>query len=74
LGQKQHDCRPHPPYFSVSPIEDETIMPPFWYNWGSRGRIAGNAEHPLSTRLPGCIYKMAEALGTVHTRGGDGGQ
>jgi hypothetical protein len=24
LTKKQHDCRPHPHYFSVSPIEDKT--------------------------------------------------
>jgi hypothetical protein len=23
---------PHPPYFSVSPIEDKTERPPFWHN------------------------------------------
>jgi hypothetical protein len=27
--QKQHDCSPHPPYFSVSSTEDKTERPPF---------------------------------------------
>jgi hypothetical protein len=60
---------PHPPYFSVSPIEDTTEWPPFWHNWGDGDRIADSAEHRHRTRLPGCIYKVAKALGTVHTRG-----
>jgi hypothetical protein len=40
--------------FSVSPIENKSERPPFWYNWGDRGRIAGCAEHPQRTWLPGC--------------------
>jgi hypothetical protein len=57
----------HPPYFSVSLIEDKTKRPPFWHSWDDRGRIGGDAEHPHRTRLPGWIFKMAQALGTVHT-------
>jgi hypothetical protein len=45
---------PHPPYFSVSPIEDKTERPPFWHSWGDQGRVAGGAEHPHRTQLPGC--------------------
>jgi hypothetical protein len=30
--------------------------------------MAGGAEHSRKTRLPGYILKIAEALGTVHTR------
>jgi hypothetical protein len=36
----------HPPYFSVSPIEDKTERAPFWHNWGNPRRITGSAEHP----------------------------
>jgi hypothetical protein len=54
--QKRHDCRPPPTLlFCVFSIEDETVRPSFWHNWGDRGRIAGGAEHPHRTRLPGCI-------------------
>jgi hypothetical protein len=81
------DCRPPPtPFaklgplrlFSVSPIEDKTERSPFWHNLGDRGIIAGTAEHPHRTQLPGCVFKMAEALETVDTHGrgyfeGDGG-
>jgi hypothetical protein len=28
---------------------------PFSHNWCDPGRIAGSAEHPYRTRLPGCI-------------------
>jgi hypothetical protein len=45
----------HLPFFSVSPIEDNPERQPFWHNWGDRGRIAGGAEHPHRTWLPGCI-------------------
>jgi hypothetical protein len=53
---------PHPPYspdlapcnFPVSPIKDKTERPPFWHNWGDRGRIAGGPEHCHRT-LTGCI-------------------
>jgi hypothetical protein len=64
FDQKQHDCRPPRTLFawlgplqlfSFSPIEDKTERPPFWHNWGDRGRIAGSAEHPYRTWLPGCI-------------------
>jgi hypothetical protein len=30
-------------------------MPPFWNNWGDRGRIAGGTEHPHRTPLVACI-------------------
>jgi hypothetical protein len=33
------------------------------------GKIAGGAEHPHRTQLPGCILKIEKALGTVHTCG-----
>jgi hypothetical protein len=46
---------PQPSYFSVFPIEDKTEKPPFWHNWGDRGIIAEDAEHPRRTRLLGCI-------------------
>jgi hypothetical protein len=39
----------HPPYFSVTPVEDKTERPPFWHNWGDEGRITGSAEHPHRT-------------------------
>jgi hypothetical protein len=29
-------------------------IPPFWRNWGDRGRIASGAEHPHRTRLLRC--------------------
>jgi hypothetical protein len=29
--------------------------PSFWHIWCDRGRIAGCAEHPHRTQLPGCI-------------------
>jgi hypothetical protein len=41
---------PHPPYFSIFPIEDKTERPPYWHNWGDRGRMAGGAEHPHRSR------------------------
>jgi hypothetical protein len=46
---------PTHPTLYVSPIEDKTERPPFWHNWGDWGRIAGCAEHPPRTWLPGCI-------------------
>jgi hypothetical protein len=49
----------------VSPNEDKTEKPPFWQNWGYRGRIASGAEHPHKTRLPGCMYG---ALATINVR------
>jgi hypothetical protein len=69
LPKKQHDCRPPPPYLSVSPIEDKKEGPPFWHNWGDRRRIAGAYEHPHRIQLPARILKKEEALGTVHMRG-----
>jgi hypothetical protein len=51
------------------PTEYKTEWSPLWHNWGNRGRIASGAEHPYRTRLLGCISKMGEALGTLHTRG-----
>jgi hypothetical protein len=54
---------PHPPYFSVSVIEDKTERPPFSHNWGDQGRIAGSAEHPHRTRLPECILKKGRSAG-----------
>jgi hypothetical protein len=36
------------------------------YNWGDRGRIAGDAEHDFQD-----AFKKMEALGTVHTRRGN---
>jgi hypothetical protein len=46
---------PHPPYFSVFSIEDNTERPPFWHNWGDWGKIAGSAEHLHRTQLSGRI-------------------
>jgi hypothetical protein len=54
-----------PHNFCVSPIE----RLPFWHNCGDRSRIAGGAEHPHRIWLPGVIYKMIEALETVHMLG-----
>jgi hypothetical protein len=57
---KQHDCHPHKSYFSVFPrlkVKLETKRPPFWHNWGDQGTVAGSAEHPHRTRLPGCFKK-----------------
>jgi hypothetical protein len=31
--------------FSVSPIDDKIERPPFWHNWGDRGRIADGVEN-----------------------------
>jgi hypothetical protein len=42
---------PHPPYISVSPVEDKNERPPF----GDLGRIAGGAEPSHRARVPGCI-------------------
>jgi hypothetical protein len=57
--------------FSASPIKAKTKRPPFWHNWGDRGRIAGCAEHPHRTRLPGCILKNGRSAGNgVYTRKG----
>jgi hypothetical protein len=47
--------------FSVSSIEDKTESPAFWNKWSDRGRITGGAEHPLRTRILGCILKMTSA-------------
>jgi hypothetical protein len=47
-------------FFSVFPTENKIERPPFWHNWGDGCRIAGAAEHPHRTRLPGFIEKMAE--------------
>jgi hypothetical protein len=61
--QKQHDCRPPPTlHFSVSPVEDETERQPFWQN---RRRCWTSSQNTTSRMH----LKMAEALGTVHTRG-----
>jgi hypothetical protein len=46
---------PHPPYFSLFPRLK--IRPPFWRSSGDGGRVAGGAEHPHRTRLPGRILK-----------------
>jgi hypothetical protein len=51
--------------FSVSSSEDKTKRPPSWHNWGDWGRIADDAKRSHRTRLPECILKMTEALGTV---------
>jgi hypothetical protein len=53
--------------FFITPIEDKIEKSPFWYNWGDQGRITGGVEHPLRTRFPGCVLKMAGALEMVHT-------
>jgi hypothetical protein len=68
--QTQHDCHPHPCDFSVSPIEDKIERPTFWQLVWSR-QTQATPEDPHRTRLSECIWKkkMAEALGTVHTRG-----
>jgi hypothetical protein len=55
LLKTKRTVTPRPRYFSVSPTEDKTERPPFWHNWGDWGRIAGGAEHPHRTQLPGCI-------------------
>jgi hypothetical protein len=63
FDQEQHDCCPPPTlHFSVSLTEDKTERLPFWHNWGYLSTIAGCAEHPGRTRLPGCIWKVSEAL------------
>jgi hypothetical protein len=68
--QKQHDCcLPPILLFSGSLIEDKTEGAPFWHNSGDQGRIADNVEDPHTTRLPGCVYTMAEVLGMVYTHG-----
>jgi hypothetical protein len=46
--QESESVIPHPPYFPVSPTEDKTERPSFWYDWGYRGRRAGGAEHPTT--------------------------
>jgi hypothetical protein len=53
---KQHYCRPPPTLpFSISSIVNKTEIPPFWRNWGDRGRFTSGAEHPHMAWLPGCI-------------------
>jgi hypothetical protein len=73
---KKHDCRLPPTLFAwlgplklsfVYPIEDKSERPPFWHNWGARGRISGGAEHPHGTQFPGSIIKIAGAQWNVHT-------
>jgi hypothetical protein len=57
LNQKQNNITavPHPSYFSAFLIEDKTVKPSFWHNWGDQGRIAGGAGHAHRTWLPRCI-------------------
>jgi hypothetical protein len=59
---------PTHPAFLFPQLKFQLKRSPFWHNWGAWGRIAGGAEQCHRTRLPGCIYKMAEALVTVHMR------
>jgi hypothetical protein len=39
--------------FYVAPIEGKTERLSVWHSSGDRGRIAGGAEHPHRTQLPG---------------------
>jgi hypothetical protein len=66
VDQKQHDCRR-----SLTQLAWflRLNMPPFWHSFGDLGRIAWGAEQPYIIRLPGCIQKLTEGLGIVHTRG-----
>jgi hypothetical protein len=65
---KQLYCHPPPTIlYSVSLIEDKTEGPQFFtqLRWERQNRR--RCWTPHRTRLPRCIWKMAEALGTVNT-------
>jgi hypothetical protein len=58
---KNNDCRFSPTLRLLAAlIEDNAEKPQFFRNCGDRGRIAGGAEDPHRTRLPGCFQKVAE--------------
>jgi hypothetical protein len=52
-------------FFTVSLVEGKSERPQFWSSLGDEGRIAGGAEHPHRTQLPGCITEMSDALVVV---------
>jgi hypothetical protein len=66
---RQCDCRSPSALLFCFPDWRQNEKPPFWHKSGDRGRIAGGAEYPHRTRLPGYILKTAEGLETVHKRG-----
>jgi hypothetical protein len=67
--KNQQHCRAsHTLFFSVSPMEDKTERPLFWYKWSGRGRITGGADICIEHYLQDAFKKMAEALGTIHTQ------
>jgi hypothetical protein len=60
---KPIDCRPPLNLlFAVSLIEDKTER----HTVEVTDRTVGGAEQPHRTRLPRCVYRMAEGLGMVH--------
>jgi hypothetical protein len=62
------DCHPHPPYFSVSPIEDTTERQTF----DTTEVMEAESQMVLNTLTEHDFqdeFKMAEALGTVHMGG-----
>jgi hypothetical protein len=68
VDQKQHDCRPHPPYFSLFPPDlrkkwETVILTQLRWSRQNRRRC----WTPHRTRLPDCIYKIAGALGRGYT-------
>jgi hypothetical protein len=77
FDQKQHDCRLHPPYFSVSPIEGKTER-----HFDTIEVMKAESQAVLNTLTEHDFrmhFNMAEALETVHTLGrgyfkGSGGQ
>jgi hypothetical protein len=66
FGLKQYGSRPHTPYFYQFHRLKVKLK---GRHFDTIEVIAGGAEHSHRTRLPGFIYKMAEALGKVHTHG-----
>jgi hypothetical protein len=60
----------HPPYFSVSPIEDKTEMLPLWHDCGDQGRIAATAEQPQNMTSRMYIKNYWSAGNGVYARKG----
>jgi hypothetical protein len=67
--QKQHDCGPSPTLLLFPRLKIKLKRRICLNNWGDRGSIACGAEHQKQNTASRMHLKMAEALGTVHTRG-----
>jgi hypothetical protein len=59
----------HPTQLTWRPPTTFLFPAIFTHYWGDQGRIASSAERPRRTKLPGCILKMAEVQGRMHTCG-----